>query len=154
MPGAARFLEWCYAQEVDLIHRGGFFKKSSRGQQGCPLMGPAFCAMKKEMRDMIPEARGLDFSADYADDGVMGGGASEVFKVLEKEIALGRENGLRNNFEKWLCTPLQGVGSQGTCRSLSSWVSKSIIQAMLSSCRFRLWGMPRFWRNGQSRSWK
>ena len=108
MPGAARFLEWCYGQEVDLIHRGSFFKKSSRGQQGCPLMGPAFCAMKKEMRDRIPEARGLDFSADYADDGVMGGRASVVFKVLEKEITLGRENGLRNNFDKMVVYPLAG----------------------------------------------
>ncbi len=30
--------------------------------------------MKKEMRDRIPETGGLDFAADFADDGVDGGG--------------------------------------------------------------------------------
>ena len=57
MPGAARFLEWCYGEEVDLIHRGSFFKKSSRGQQGCPLMGPAFCACD-EKRNVGQNSRG------------------------------------------------------------------------------------------------
>ena len=40
MPGAARFVEWCYGEEVHLTYKGKFFKWSSRGQQGCPLMMP------------------------------------------------------------------------------------------------------------------
>ena len=63
-------------------------------------MMPMFCATKKEMRDRIPEVSGLDFSADFADDGVEGGDCEAVYKVLEKEMALGPEHGLRNNFDK------------------------------------------------------
>ena len=37
--------------------------------------------MKREMRDAIPEVGGLDYAADFADDGVDGGGFEEVYKV-------------------------------------------------------------------------
>lgn len=100
MPGSARLAEWCYGEATNLIYNGIAFKKSERGQQGCPLMMPMFCAMKKEMRDCIPEVAGLDFTADFADDGVDGGDCDAVFRVLEKEIALGPQYGLRNNYEK------------------------------------------------------
>ena len=36
-------------------------------------MMPLFCAMKKEMRDRVQGVDRLDFSADFADDGVIGG---------------------------------------------------------------------------------
>ena len=60
------------------------------------------------MRDRTPEVDGLDFAADFADDGVDGGDYEAVFKVLEKEIALGPEYGLRNNYEKMVVYPLAG----------------------------------------------
>ena len=90
---------WCYGQGSNLIYNGRLLKKSERGQQGCPLTMPLFCAMKKEMRDRIPEAAGLDYSADFVDDGVDGGDCDVVFSVLEKEIALGPEYGSRNNYD-------------------------------------------------------
>ena len=71
-------------------------------------MMPMFCAMKKEMRDRIPEVGDLDFAADFADDGVDGGDCDTVFKVLEKEIQLGPEYGLRNNYGKMVVYPLAG----------------------------------------------
>ena len=71
-------------------------------------MGPMFCCTKKEMRDRIPEVSQLDFAADFADDGVDGGDYEAVFKVLEKEIALGPEYGLRNNYDKMVVYPLAG----------------------------------------------
>ena len=108
MPGCARLAEWCYGQGSNLIYNGEILKRSERGQQGCPLMMPMYCAMKKEMRDRVPEVRELDFAADFADDGVDGGDCDIVFKVLEKEIALGREYGLRNNYDKMVLYPLAG----------------------------------------------
>ncbi len=78
MPGSARLAEWCYGEGVNLIYNGEVFKQSTRGQQGCPLMMPMFCATKKEMRDRIEEVSGLAFAADFADDGVDGGDYEEV----------------------------------------------------------------------------
>ena len=72
------------------------------------LMMLMFCAMKKELRDRIPEVGELDFAADFADDGVDGGDCDTVLKVLEKEIALGSEYGLRNNYDKMVLYPLAG----------------------------------------------
>jgi len=108
MPGSARLAEWCYGEPSNLIYNGTVFKQSERGQQGCPLMMPMYCAMQKEMRDRIPEARELDFAAEFADDGVDGGDCDTVFKVLEKEIALGPEYGIRNNYSKMVVYPLAG----------------------------------------------
>ena len=68
MPGAARLAEWCYGGDVNLVYHGRIMR-SSRGQQGCPLMMPLFCAMKKEMRDRVQGVDRLDFSAEFADDG-------------------------------------------------------------------------------------
>ena len=118
-PGSARLAEWCYGEESYLIYNGEVFSsgagvhKSSRGQQGCPLMMPLFCAMKREMRDAIPDVGGLDYAADFADDGVDGGDFEEVYKVLEKEIALGPQYGLRNNYDKMVVYPLAGRAFTG-----------------------------------------
>ncbi len=84
MPGCARLAEWCYGEGSNLIYNGDVFKQSTRGQQGCPLMMPAFCATKREMRDRIPEVGNLNFAADFADDGVDGGDCDAVYKVLER----------------------------------------------------------------------
>jgi hypothetical protein len=108
MPGSARLAEWCYGEGSNLIYHGNIFKQSTRGQQGDPLMMPMFCGMKKDMRDRIPEVAGLDFAADFADDGVDGGDVDNVFAVLEREIALGPEYGLRNNYDKMVVYPLAG----------------------------------------------
>ena len=64
--------------------------------------------MNKEMRDRITEVRDIEFAADFEDDGVDGGDYEHVFKVLEKEIALGAENGSRNNYDKMVVYPLAG----------------------------------------------
>ena len=37
-------------------------------------MMPLFCAMKKELRDRVEGISDVDFVADFADDGVVGGG--------------------------------------------------------------------------------
>ena len=76
-------------------------------------MMPMFCAMKKEMRDRITEVRELDFAADFTDDGVDGDHYEKVFDVLEKEIALGSEYGLRNNYDKMVVYPLAGRAFTG-----------------------------------------
>ena len=52
LAGAAKMAYWCYGSEVNLMYHGRVLN-SSRGQQGCPLMMPLFCAMKKEMRDRV-----------------------------------------------------------------------------------------------------
>ena len=108
MPGCARLAEWCYGEGSNLVYNGAVLKTSEKGQQGCPLMMPLFCAMSKEMRDRIPEVRGLDFAADFADDGVDGGDCDAVLKVLEREIELGSEYGLKNNYSKMVVYPLAG----------------------------------------------
>ena len=82
MPGAARLAEWCYGGEVNLVYHGRIMC-ASRGQQGCPRMMPLFCAMKKEMRDRVQGVDRLDFSADFADDGGIGGDIDDVLKVLK-----------------------------------------------------------------------
>jgi len=123
MPGSARLAEWCYGEGSNLIYNGRVFKVSERGQQGCPLMMPMFCAMKREMRDRIPEVSGLGFAADFADDGVDGGDCDTVLKVLEKEIELGPEYGLRNNYSKMVVYPLAGDQFRG---DLSKFVALGI----------------------------
>ena len=99
LPGAAKMAYWCYGRSVNLVYNGRVLE-SHRGQQGCPLMMPLFCAMKKEMRDRVDGVGDVDFMADFADDGVLGGEWDKVLKVLRGEIALGAEYGVRNDFSK------------------------------------------------------
>ena len=65
------------------------------------------------MRDRVAEAASLDFYADYADDGVDGGDYDAVYRVLEREIALGAEYGIKNNFSKMVLYPLAGNNFSG-----------------------------------------
>ena len=76
-------------------------------------MMPMFCAMKKEMRDRVDGISDVDFSADFADDGVLGGDVDKVLKVLEGEIRIGPEYGVRNNFSKMVLYPLAGERFSG-----------------------------------------
>eukprot|EP00973_Karenia_brevis_P033422 4609084-Karenia_brevis.AAC.1 len=39
MPGTAKLANWCYAEDVNLVYHGRLMR-SSKGQQGCPLMMP------------------------------------------------------------------------------------------------------------------
>ena len=105
MPGSARLAEWCYGEEVNLVYHGRI-RKSSRGQQGCPLMMPMFCAMKKDMRDRAGGCGNLSFVAEFADDWVLGGDCDEVLRVLKAGTALGEEYGLHNNFYKFATSSL------------------------------------------------
>ena len=57
---------------------------------------------------MIGFRRWGDFCADFADDGVDGADCDVVYRVLEKEIALWPEYGLRNNYDKMVVYPLAG----------------------------------------------
>eukprot|EP00973_Karenia_brevis_P087106 12078628-Karenia_brevis.AAC.1 len=59
LPGCAKLAMWCYGEAVNLVYHGRI-RRSSRGQQGCPLMMPLFCAMKKEFRDRIDAVQKLD----------------------------------------------------------------------------------------------
>ena len=52
LSGAAKMAYWCYGRSVNLVYNGRVLE-SHRGQQGCPLMMPLFCGMKKEMRDRV-----------------------------------------------------------------------------------------------------
>ena len=104
-----------------------------RGQQGCPLMMPLFCAMKKEMRDSIQGVGDLDFMADFADDGVMGGDYESVLRVLKGEIARGPAYGIRNNYSKMVLYPLAGTGFEG---DLSEFTRLGI---RVDFCRFLSW---------------
>ena len=116
VPGSARLAEWCYGDGANLIYNGEIFRsgdgqlrQSTRGQQGCTLMMPLFCAMKLEMRERVPEVSGLAYAADFADDGVDGGDYEAVWRVLEKEIQLGPEYGLRNNYDKMVIWSISRV---------------------------------------------
>eukprot|EP00973_Karenia_brevis_P078574 10907959-Karenia_brevis.AAC.1 len=65
------------------------------------------------MRDRVEGVEELDFMADFADDGVMGGDCDSVLKVLRGEIAIAHEYGLRYNFGKLVVYPLAGDGFTG-----------------------------------------
>eukprot|EP00973_Karenia_brevis_P084734 11757428-Karenia_brevis.AAC.1 len=69
--------------------------------------------MKKEMRDRVEGVEGLDFMADFADDGVIGGDCDSVLKVLRGEIAIAHEYGLKYNFSKMVVYPLAGSRFSG-----------------------------------------
>ena len=72
-------------------------------------MMPLFCAMKKELRDRVEGISDVDFVADFADDGVVGGDCDKVLKVLEGEARIAGEYGLRYNFDKMFVYPLAGT---------------------------------------------
>ena len=107
MPGSARLANWCYGTPTNLIYDGKTYK-SFRGQQGCPLMMPLYCAMRRDMRDRIPDLNQVDFVADFADDGVLGGDCDKVLAVLKREIELGPEYGSKFNFSKMVVYPVAG----------------------------------------------
>ena len=75
--------------------------------------------MKREMRDAIPEVGGLDYTADFADDGVDGGDFEEVYKVLEKKLLWVRNTVLGTTTIKWWCTLWRAGHSQGISLSLN-----------------------------------
>ena len=41
-------------------------------------MMPLYCAMRCDMRDRIPDLNQVDFVADFADEGVLGGDWDKV----------------------------------------------------------------------------
>ena len=55
LPNCARLAEWCYGEPVNLIYHGRVLT-SQKGQQGCPLMMPMYCAMRQKMRELTPTA--------------------------------------------------------------------------------------------------
>ena len=87
---------------------------SHKGQQGCPLMMPLFCAMKKEMRDRVDSRvdgiGDVDFVADFADDGVDGGDYECVLKTLRGDWGA---FAVTNNFTKMKVYLLAGELIQG-----------------------------------------
>eukprot|EP00973_Karenia_brevis_P062744 8723725-Karenia_brevis.AAC.1 len=64
--------------------------------------------MKKDMRDKVDGVDRLQFMADFADDGVIGGDVDDVLRVVRGEIALGQEYGVRNNFDKMVLYVMAG----------------------------------------------
>eukprot|EP00973_Karenia_brevis_P024577 3389852-Karenia_brevis.AAC.1 len=64
--------------------------------------------MKEEMRDRIEGIADIDFSADFADDGVLGGHYEYVLRVFKCESAIGREYDTKQNFDKMVAYTLVG----------------------------------------------
>eukprot|EP00973_Karenia_brevis_P053096 7381603-Karenia_brevis.AAC.1 len=60
------------------------------------------------MKDKVEGFNNLHFMADFADDGVIEGDVDDVLKVVQGEIALGREYGVHNNFDKMVLYTLAG----------------------------------------------
>eukprot|EP00973_Karenia_brevis_P091906 12409746-Karenia_brevis.AAC.1 len=65
------------------------------------------------MLDRVEGVGDLDFAADFADDGVTGSDVDDVLKVLQAEVAIGHDYGLRNNYSKMVLYPLAGQGFTG-----------------------------------------
>jgi hypothetical protein len=117
MPGCARLAEWCYGEPVNLVYHGKIIK-SYKGQQGCPLMMPMYCAMRKKVRELTPAAEGLSFQADYADDGMDGGMPHVVLATLMQEMAVAKQYGMHFNFSKMKLYLMAGDRFQGDISGL------------------------------------
>ncbi len=102
-------------------------------------MMPLFCVMEKEMRGRVDGVGDLDFTADFADDGVIGGGdVQTVLKVLKGEIAIGAEYGARKKYSKMVLYPLAGDWLSDVSWSLEEFRRLGIaadFRVMLNSCK-------------------
>ena len=78
-------------------------------------MMPLYCAMRRDMRDRIPDLKQVDFVADFADDGVLGGDWDKVLEVIKLDIELGPEYDSKFNFRKMVVYPV----SRGSCLMVS-----------------------------------
>ena len=67
-----------------------------------------YCAMRRDMRNRMPDLNQVDFVADFADDGVLGGDWDKVLEVIRREIELGPEYGSKFNFSKMVVYPVAG----------------------------------------------
>ena len=95
-PASARFAAYCYGSPTNLVYQGTV-ERCSRGQQGCPIMGPLFCLTRQRM---VEEARRLssrpppDFEPAFADDAFSGGNVDDVFEAFHHELQLAHKFGL------------------------------------------------------------
>ena len=72
-PASARLAEYCNASESNLVYDGTVYR-SSRGQQGCPMMMVLFCLTRKRHAEEAAALCGVvpPFRPEYADDGFSG----------------------------------------------------------------------------------
>ena len=101
MPASAKFAEYCYGRETALVYRGRL-EASSRGQQGCPAMGPLFCLMRARMSTQAQQLAGAApaFSPEFADDSYCGGRWDAMLAVFKQEIELAQAYGLQFDMRK------------------------------------------------------
>eukprot|EP00973_Karenia_brevis_P087813 12180199-Karenia_brevis.AAC.1 len=64
------------------------------------------------MRDRTDGIGDVDFMADFADDGVIGGDYRTVLRALKAEVDLGNEYGVKHNFSKMVVYVLAGEAFQ------------------------------------------
>ena len=111
-PASARFAAYCYGSPTNLVYQGTV-ERCSRGQQGCPIMGPLFCLTRQRM---VEEARRLssrpppDFEPAFADDAFSGGNVDDVFEAFHHELQLAHKYGLHVDPSK--CTLYLLAGDQ------------------------------------------
>ena len=111
-PASARFAAYCYGRPSNLVYQGTV-ERCSRGQQGCPIMGPLFCLTRQRM---VEEARELssrnppEFEPAFADDAFSGGNVDDVFEAFHQELQLAHKYGL--HVEPSKCTLYLLAGDQ------------------------------------------
>ena len=114
-PSSSRFVDYYYDAPVHLIYRGTV-EQSSRGQQGCPLMGPLFCLTRARW---VAEARTNcrrplpEFEPEYTDDAFSGGDAADVLEAFHQELKLAEAYGIRFDLSKCTLYLLAGDGFRG-----------------------------------------
>ena len=95
-PASACFANYCYGRLTNLVYEGEV-KICSRGQQGCPFMGPLFCLMRHRMTE---EARRLrsrpapEFEPAFDDDAFSGRHIDDFYEAFRQVLQLAQKYGL------------------------------------------------------------
>eukprot|EP00438_Fugacium_kawagutii_P000312 Skav205273 [mRNA] locus=scaffold1841:208849:211374:- [translate_table: standard] len=114
-PASAKFAAYCYGQPTHLVYEGQL-QTCSRGQQGCPIMGPLFCLTRQRMTE---EARRLsarpspEFEPAFADDAFSGGLIDDVYEAFRHELQLAHNYGLHVDPAKCTLYLLAGDSFRG-----------------------------------------
>ena len=111
-PSSNRFMDYYYDAPIHLSTE----EKSSRGPQGCSLMGLLFCLMRARW---AAEARAKytrplsESELEYADDAFSGGDATDILEAFHQELKLIEAYGIRFDFSKCTVHLLVDEGFRG-----------------------------------------